>query len=308
MNSHQNYSRPCKALLFSLWIVLICSTLTVHAEVGVMIDPSGPTSTVSAQFILQTIVDDSEPVGIVWARFNGDTEVRKVLNDQGYANGDGNPSMIINAFSGKAVAVWARNSPSGYDIVLSRLENDVWSAQQVVADSAVDLLDPYLISDPSDGTHHLVYWERGTVARVMYSSAPADLSAWSTPVQVSGISEIACRPSAVLHGGELNVVYENHHNGLDTAPRQIVWSLEDQGIFTTQTLAMTYYADSNWPRINARDGELWIEWIDAETAFDWIKMTSPGVWGSLLSEPFQTNEEKQFHVRGTIKSLAIQAQ
>ncbi len=273
----------------------------VLAEVGALVP--GPTG--STSYAMRSIIDDPEPVGI-WQRFSPDTPQRVVLNDLGDVNNDGPPSIVQSSVTARPIVAWAKNSPGGYDIVVSRFDNGAWVAPVVLAGTSADELDPHLTEDPSDGSIHMVYWVNDASPRVMYRHAPADLSSWSAPVQVSTPGQIAVRPSATFHGGELQVVYEQHDSGLDTTPRQIrLASGDDVQGFTGQMLAITQHAGANWAQIHSSSSLLWAEWIDADQEMSWTRQEPGASWDPILIEPFVDSEERDFHVRGEIQHQAL---
>jgi hypothetical protein len=273
-----------------------------RAEVGVVVHPNGATSA----YVEQSIVDDPDPISSAWIPHHPASSGRITLNAGGAANGDGDPSLITGPESGFAIAAWARNSPEGYDIVVSRFDSSAWTPPQVVADSAADELDPHLALDPNDGSIHLLYWINDAAPRIIHRQAPSDLSSWSAPVQVSEPDSDACRPWSVFHDGALHVVYEGHDLGYGTTPRQIVLAVRQGQAFSSQILTTTQYAGENWPRVHSANGMLWVDWIDLEWEMTWIRQLPTGSWEPVEGEYFQSPEEREFHVRGLIRTLASQ--
>jgi hypothetical protein len=275
---------PCILLLVSL------PPLT-WAEVGVALDSAGGGSRTRGLYILASITDDPGPISTAWIRYNSN---------------DGAPSIQFNTFSGLPIVAWARNSPGGYDVVISTFSGGAWTPAQVVAGSAADELDPFLVMDPGDGSVHLLYWEHGAQIRVMHRTAPADLSSWSDPVQVSQPGEPAVRPAAAFHDGDLNIVYEVHALGYGSTPREIVRATENGESYTSEVVATTFHMGENWPQVHSGAGRIWVDWIDTEGEMSWTRQLVPGPWGQILIEPYTNVEERDFHVRGAIKSLAMQ--
>jgi hypothetical protein len=254
--------------------------------------------------IVQTIVDDPEPVGIAWARVTpAEVTSRFVLNEQGFQNGDGRPSVLVAA-GGTPFVAWARNSTTGYDVVWSRFDASAWTVPEVLAATPSDDLDPVLLSDPADGSIHLLYWTHDGAPRVMHRQLAADLSAWTEPVQVSEPGEIATRPSGVFHNGLLRVTYEIHDQGLGTAPRRIALATRVAEEFFSQTVAVTQHPGPNWPEVHSAGGRMWVDWIDAGGEMAWIRQPAAGQWESVELVPFAGNEERDYHVRGRIAVLA----
>jgi hypothetical protein len=289
-------------LTLAIWSL---SNVVIHAEVGASVG-SGPTASVMP-YAMSPIVDDPDPTSsITWQRYAPDTLQRVILNDQGFANGDGAPSILYNPVSSVPVVAWSRNSPAGFDLVVSTVVSGAWSTPQVVASGPDDELDPYLALDPSDGSVHLFYWVDDAMPRVMYRSAPSDLSTWSSPILVSQFTEAAARPSAVFVEGELQVVYENHMSGLGGAPREIVWTTFDGVSFSGEVLVLTPCAETNWPQIHTATGRVWVDWIDGEGMMTWIRRVLPGGWEQLQLEPFESIEKRDYHVRGTVRVRALE--
>lgn len=281
-------------------VVAAVALVPAFAEVGVAID-SG--SSLPVSYIIAGITDDPEPIGNAWIRYSAEGGGREVLNSEGFANGDGPPSLKVTA--GVPVVAWAKNSTDGYDVVFSRFAGGVWTVPQHVASSADDELDPFLIVSPIDGSVHLVYWIDDDTPRVMYRQASSDLSSWGAPVQVSHPNEVAVRPSGAFHDGVLKVVYEVHDFGFGTTPRQIVMATQQGAIFTSELLATTQFAGDNEPTAHCASGTLWVDWVDADGEMAWTRQLPTGSWLSVAIEFFQTTEELDYFVRGTIREQAL---
>ena len=141
-------------------VALLLATLAIAspaaAEVGVHQDGPG-----KLRLTILSLVDDPDPYGKAWNRVHFDDPDWHVLNEEGQANQDGPPSTLIDS-DGMPLVVWARNSPQGYDVVLSRFEEEAWTEPELLAgDPTVDELDPRLTLNPADGSVHLVYWVDG---------------------------------------------------------------------------------------------------------------------------------------------------
>jgi hypothetical protein len=260
---------------------------------------------VHSLYILQDIVDDPDPVGSTWIPYHPSTNGRVLLNPEGHENQDGSPSILLNPVSDLPLVAWSKNSSSGYDLVVSYFSEGSWAPPVVLADSASDELDPVLAVDPSDGTVHLLYWIHDSSPRVMHQQAPADLSSWSPPIQVSQFGEIACRPSAVFLAGGLHVVYEAHDFGYGATPRRIVLASWDGQSFDPVTVTTTQFTGPNWPHVHSKKGRLWIDWIEGDNEMNWVRQQASGGWEPVQSEGFAGAEDRDYHVRGRI---AVQAQ
>ena len=274
------------------------ATSPAHSEVAAVY-PNGALSVVSI------ITDDPEPVG-VWDQYHPTGGSHIVLNPDGAANGDGNPSLIMSSAPGFPMAAWAKHTPQGYDIVISRFDGGAWTEPQVVAGTPANELDPFLVRDPGDGSIHVVYWVHDATPRVLHRQAPADLSSWCEGDEVSHPGDIACRPSAAFHGGVLRVAYELHDLGLESTPRQIVLATRDGSTFLSEILATTQYAGPNWPIVHSAAGKLWVDWIDTACEMSWRLATPAGGFTPVENQCYQSAEERDFHVRGLIRKLALE--
>jgi hypothetical protein len=278
---------------------------SVGAEVGIPVDSEQRSIGVLYQILMLT--DDPDPFLSYWVDVTASqTPYRVALNTAGDVNGDGPPSMLVNPFSGLPTVAWARNSASGFDVVVSHFAGGAWSTPEVVAGGGDDELDPYLVLDPSDGTVHLFYWVDAAIPVVMHRQAPADLSSWSAPVQVSNGIDPAFRPGGVVHNGVLKTVYEVHPFGSGQTPRDVILANWDGQSFVPQVLALTNHDGELWPRLHSHAGRLWLEWIDADDEMAWIRLENEGGWSPKHWESFATVEEREFHVRGAIRTKAIQ--
>lgn len=286
-------------------VLMSVAAPVVQAEVGVYLR-SNQHSDLRIPFIFNTIVDGPDPFGTAWMEFSGSNTPRATLNPEGYLNNDGPPSLVYNPVSDMTLVAWSRNSASGYDVVVSHLTDDTWSAPVVLADSLDDELDPKLFVDPSDGTVHVVYWIDELTPRVMHRQAPADLSSWSPAEQVSDPGEPACRGNGTLHDGTLLVAYEAHNNGLGQPPLEIVVATHDGSSFSTETVEISYFTDKNWPEIHSASGRLWIDWVDSAGAVAWTRQNPQGQWEPVEYEPYSSAEELWFRIRGGIRLQVIQ--
>jgi hypothetical protein len=290
------------AAVLAVAALMLCPVLT-RAEVGVHLQTNDD-SDLKVPYIIRSITDSPDPFGYAWAQFSANPS-RRVLNPEGYLNGDGSPSMVLNPFSDMAIVAWARNSASGFDVVVSHLSDDTWSQPQVLADHLEDALDPKLFVDPSDGTVHLVYWISELSPRVMHREAPPDLSSWTAAVQVSDLGEPACRPNGVIHEGELRVVYEAHNGGLGEPPLEIVMATRDGSTFSTETVEISHYPEKNWPESHSAAGRLWIDWVDSGAEVGWVTLNPQGQWDPVEHEPYATSEDLLYRIRGTIRLQVI---
>ena len=284
-------------------IVLCLIASPVAGEVGTILDDPDPYGN---PYILQTILDDLDPFGIVWQPYHVGNDSYHILNPQGYDNGDGYPSVAKSPVTREPLVAWARNSAEGYDVVLSRFTGGAWTTPEVLAGDSIDEMDPVLVINPSSGDVHLFYWEDGSTRRVMHRVAPADLSTWSPPVQVSAAGEDACRPSGVFHDGVLQVVYEVHDYGYQQTPRQVVLARLEGAAFVPEIVAVTTHAGNVRPEVHSQAGRIWIDWIDASDEMAWTRKDSQGQWEPLRYETFESVEQREFHVRGAIRMQAIQ--
>jgi hypothetical protein len=271
------------------------------AEVGVVVHPNGAVTS----YVMQGIVDDPEPIGNAWLRYNADSNVRFVLNDIGLVQQDGRPSMAVSPQTGYPIVAWARNTGTGHDVVLSRFDGSGWTAPEIVVGTQADELDPVVIVDPAGGVH-LLYWVHDSTPRVMQLHAPAGLSPWSEPLQVSLPGEVACRPSGVLHDGLLHVAYETHDLGLGSTPRGIVLAWQEGEGYSSQLLATTANPAAPGPQVHSSLAHLWVDWVDTNCEMAWTRQVATEPWEPVRVETYQTTEEREYHVRGKIRALALE--
>jgi hypothetical protein len=292
--------------------LLLVVTLTAGnalAEVGGMWT-AGQAVRPIAGYKMAAIGDDPEPVPTIWHQISPPGSGRVVLNPEGEANGDGTPSMLTNPATGLLVVAWARNSASGFDVVISRFENGTWSVPQVVIDTPANALDPQLVLDAS-GSIHMFYWLDGTTPQVFLVQAPADLSSWSAPVLVSQAGQAACRPAGVVYQDALHVAYEVHDFGYGNSPRQVVLARFEGGAFVPEVVAMTNNLGAVRPEVHSHAGHIWVDWIDAETTGGsgeaaWTRLDAQGHWEPIHYEPFVDWEQRDYFVRGAARMQAIQ--
>lgn len=268
---------------------------------------------ISQRRVVLELADTEDPTpfnGIVWRKVSPIDTVHATLNPEGEASGDGAPSIIAEASTGSIVVAWARNSASGFDIVVSRFVNDAWTVPQVVAASPAGDLDPQLVLAP-DGSVHMFYWTDGATPQVFHTVAPADLSTWAAPVLVSQPGVPSCRPAPAFHNGILRVAYEVHNLGNGNTPREVVLSRFENGAFTTEIVAMTNNVGEVRPQAHSHNGQLWVDWIDHETTehsgeLAWTRLGPQGQWQTIEYEPFTNREQRDYRVRGAARMRAIE--
>lgn len=296
--------RPNPRVLMLGALAMLALTCCPPARAEVSVVNLGPTGTHRAGLYLGYIIEDPNPLGIVWLRQSPQGSERVLLNEEGAQRGDGPPTTIGNP-SGLCLVAWSMHTPTGYDVVYSQFADGAWSAPIALANSSFDEMDPFLIQG-ADGTVHLFYWEAGAVPRVLYRRAPSDLSSWSVPLVVSETAVAACRPSAVFHEGTLFVTYEVHDYGYGQSPRQVAIARQDGDTFTREVLAITQSTDPVWPQIHSRNGKMWADWIDAPGRMLWTRREGPTSWTPTQIAPFDDVLQRDFFVRGTIGHLAGQ--
>ncbi len=292
-----------------LMVAVLCTSVSV-AEVGVAVrNPGSPNPSVSGLY-LNGITEEGNPITLMWRKLSSSPSLM-VLNEQGELNGDGRPSLLRNSVSGLPMVAWARNAGTHFDVVVSHYISGVWTIPQVVAGSADDELDPHLVLAPN-GDVHLFYWvNSGTSQIVMHTQAPPDLSSWAAPDQVSGVGESACRPAGVFHDGVLHATYEVHYSGFNGTPRNVILARQVGVSFLPEILAVTSNPDEVRPQVHSANGRIWVEWIDATGPgeFDgemaWTRQDGLEQWEPTLYESVTSEEERDYHVRGSIRSQAI---
>jgi hypothetical protein len=287
------------------WLVVASLVVpSVRAEVGCIHVSSG-----DPDGYVFSIQEDPNPVPSAWIPISATgTELRVVLNSDGAARGDGEPRMIDHPVTGTPIVVWSRNANPGYDVVISRFVDGAWSQPQVIAGGPDAELDPAIAIDPGDGSVHVVYWvlsqPPASSARVLHVQAPADLSTWTTPVEVSAPGEYAARPAAAFHAGQLHVVYEAALG--DGPPYYVLLATRSGNAWgATILLGTSTFGGSLWPEIHSMGNSLWAEWIDAVDSMAWMKQETGQSWSTLQSEQYTTFSDRDFFARGRIRGKAI---
>jgi len=292
--------------------ILAISTLmvplsSVRCEVGADWNPSE--AGMATLHRIAAIGDGPDPWSGIWLTLGSPSSGRVILNPLGDANGDGPPSVITDPTTGVLLVAWAKNSPNGFDVVLSQFANGTWTTPQVVAgDVLVSEKDPTMVL-AADGSVHLFYWIDGTEPAVYYKHGSPDLTSWSAPVLVSQAGEPACRPAAASHNGVLHVAYEVHDFGLNNAPSEVVLSRQDGSGFTPEIVAMTNNSGSISPQVHSQSGHIWVDWVDTESdgagEVGWTRIDSQGHWEPIQYESFPDPLTREYLVRGAVKLKAI---
>ena len=122
----------CKLSLVASGLAIVLLAGSVGAEVGVPVDTE--LSSKGGLYQILMLSDDPDPYLGFWVDVTAShTPSRIALNTDGDVNGDGPPSVLMNPFSGLPTVAWARNSASGFDVVVSHFAAGAWSAPEVVA-------------------------------------------------------------------------------------------------------------------------------------------------------------------------------
>jgi hypothetical protein len=298
------------------WLASLCwaagSILSpAHAEIGVVISDNGDETERTVISYTLRVLDDPDPVGSpLWILYNHGIESRILLNPGGHQNGDGPPSIAQSSSGGFPIVAWSRNSPAGYDVVVSAFRGGVWSEPEVIADSSSDELDPALVVDSLTGAVHLLYWVSDPEARVMIRTASADLASWSAPTRVSLLGESAKRPTGVMHVDELRVIYESQFPDGAGESRELVLATQTAVGFVTEAVTsinLDELAGPSRPVINAIGQRLWVEWIDSVGDIAWTTRVADGPWEGSNHENFSDMEERDYaipqRIRAAIRAL-----
>jgi hypothetical protein len=306
MNANLNPGFRAWASAFCLATGLVASG-TVLAEVGVATRPGEADPTVV--YILDDLTEDPSPISGVWRKFDTVGGMHVALNPGGEGNGDGTPSLLKNPSTGLVAAAWARNSASGFDVVVSRFDGGAWTEAAVVVGSTGQELDPQLVLDP-DGSVHLFYWVDGTAPQVFHRVAPPDLSSWSTAEPVSPAGQSACRPAGAFYNGVLYVAYELHSFGNGNTPKQVVLARYENGGYTPEVVAMTNNLGNVRPEVHSHAGRLWVDWIDYELTdgsgeIAWTRHDAQGQWEAIQYDAFANHLEREYLVRGGVRLEVI---
>ena len=298
-------SRRHRVFHLAWLLALACLAVPgVRAEVGcVHVSSSDPDGYVfSSQ-------EDPNPVPSLWLPVSQTgSEVRVVLNPDGATRGDGEPRMIDHPLTGEPIVVWSRNANPGFDVVISRFVGGSWSEPAVIAGSSEAELDPAIAVDPTDGWVHVVYWVLPTPPaihrRVVHIQAPADLSSWSAPVDISEPGEFGARPSAVFHEGQLHVVYESATG--DGPPYYVLLATRTVVTWNDPILLGTsQFGGPLWPEIHSQGGSLWAEWIDAFDSMAWTERPPGQPWTAPRTEGYTTYSDRDFFARGRVRGKAL---
>jgi hypothetical protein len=301
----QVQNRPAPCVVF---VIAFLAFRATWGEVGVAVQSI---STGRSTYILE-ITEDPSPIITVWQRFGPPNEFRVALNTAGELNNDGPPSLLSDPGTNLVAAAWALNSPTGYDVVISRFEQGAWTTPQVIAGGTGNQLDPKLALD-STGSIHLLYWVDSDPPQVFHVSAPHDLSSWSAPIRVSDAAEPSLRPSGVVWNGVLRVAYEVHNFGTGQTPREVVLARYENGVFVPEVVAITNNLGEVRPEVHSHGGKLWVDWIDYEDGtgggeLAWTRLNASGQWEPIRYEPFGNYEQREHLVRGGARMKAITGQ
>ena len=295
----------------TIFLTLACAALAwlavpAAAEVGVF-QPDELSENPAGPYEIRAIIDDGDPVGWAWHVYHLTGGGWHVLNPGGEANGDGRPGAVFNPVTGESIVAWARGTGAGFDVVLSWFSGGAWTDPVVLASGATvtEPADPCLAVDPANGSVHLFYWTDDTNPEIVHRKAPADLSSWTNADQVSQPGELAVRPSATFHEGQLRIAYEVHTGQLGGAPRLIVLAAPDGGGYTSEVIGSTDYTSPNRPQVPSPGDTLWVEWIDAEGTVTWTRRIGTGPWDPIDLEPFTSPEERDYQVPGRIRARAL---
>jgi hypothetical protein len=73
-----------------------------------------------------------------------------------------------------------------------------------------------------------------------------------------------------------------------------------------EVMAISTYDDRMDPQVHSHGGTLWIDWIDGGDEAAWTRWNPSTGWDPVQYESFDDWMEREFHVRGAIRMLAVQ--
>ena len=259
-----------KARSLACGLALVLYSAGAFGEVAIF-----PTSPIP---ILGIAVEDPEPFNTVWDPLNPIDPGRVTLNADGGSRLDGIPDLW---FDGTQAAVWAYQKPGDRDIAFAEWNGSAWSSIEFLTTGSADELDPRIFVRP-DGTVYVTYWT-GSGA-VYLTSRDAQTLQWSTPELISGVGEIARRPSvAVDDSGVVWVAYERVSSEPGMA-RDVVVTQDGSGSFAAELVASTSLDDQLDPVVHSIGGVTWVDWIHQSAALG-CRERMDGSWSVLVTTP-----------------------
>lgn len=237
--------------------------------------------------IMGAVVDDPDPIGIVWRPFRP-LPLERILNASGDARGDGRPSVAYKTVAenpasvqSRPVVVWAYNTGGDFDIALAEWTGSSWSPAEFLTAGTVDELDPRVFIE-EDGTMHVVWWTDETVDRVFLATRPASPAPWSDAEEVIAGGR---RPSVAVFDGVLRVSYERDSTVPAMAQDVVVLRSETGGGFSQEFVASAARSEPMDAVLHATNGKLWVDWKHAAGTFGCAQRGSAG-WGAVEEQPW----------------------
>ncbi len=238
--------------------------------------------------ILQTIIEDADPLGVAWQPFRA-IPIERVLNPAGHARGDGRPELVYERITSggpiidRPVVTWAWNTGIDHDIAMAEWEGTAWSAVEFLTAAAPDELDPRVFID-TDGTRHVVWWIAEPLETVQLVTRLAGTSVWPSPVSVVAGGR---RPAVAMFEGTLRVVYERASTVPGMAQDVVVLRREAGGGFVEEFVTSSPRTERLDAMLHAQGGRMWIDWKHGSQVFGCAELAS-GVWGA-VDEPAWTD-------------------
>ncbi len=77
--------------------------------------------------------------------------------------------------------------------------------------------------------------------------------------------------------------------------------------FVPLVVAVTQQQENAFPRVQSFAGHLWVDWVDSDSEGAFVRFDeSSSRWGFVETEPYGSLLEREYHLRGAIRSRVIE--
>ncbi|HEX6851037.1 MAG TPA: hypothetical protein VF139_06485 [Candidatus Polarisedimenticolaceae bacterium] len=299
MNRHTTHrNRSCSALVFLLTIAGAAGSAQAE-DVLPFLPPSGTPPRIQRL----EIVDAPDPIGngLTLRNTSGDRSDAPTYHPESVPRA---PDVAVDPLTGGAVVGWLERVGETDDLVVASANASGWGAPCRVARGAASA--PSVAFAPDGSVVAIYVLVSGAQTQAFARTASAPDWRWSLPEPVSLPGEQVSHVNAVIHAGQLHIVYSRR----DGPATSLVHATPNAAGYDRSVVATSSFAGGALPQIHSHAGVLWIDWVDAEAPtgageLAWKRRDAPSTWGATRYEPYASPFDRDYHVRPGLRLQAI---
>ncbi len=257
------------------------------------------------QMAVETGEHGTEGSPYPWSRFRPGPG-HHVLNEHGDDQGDGLPSIAIDA-DGNPVVTWADALEDGtHRIVVARWDGNDWSDPEPVTDGTMDTSDPAVDVSPS-GLLAVAWWEpeTGTLAWVRRKQPGGT---WEEPESVGSGAGTRRFPAVAATGNDVFVAFslETPAGTFEVRVARRTEGWDERTIDTGLTESRWRGRGDVAVEIHEQGGRVWIDWLRSADELATSRLDpSTGEWSPAESIPCEPSADGWRRARFEARQRAL---